>query len=367
MKIKQRRIYYLSAIFVLSGLIFFGLTYKFPLCMLFLTGTVFIGAGILMEGRLFDTELQFCDENSKEGAANSKKKAANIRLAMTMGCCLCIAAVAYHLVRFLAAMRLEVLWNTLRGYILLSAIRDICFMAMLVSLIFSIHRGRGIFAGSFLTGSYFFLRQASGSWMMLGLLQPKMDLVLNALRRELFLLLYCIGIVLYFYWKHFRDVKLTGYNVGSEGQEESRTAKGQWQEEQKGNGSTGLKISGVIYIVLAIIGLGVSSHMTNQSYDAWSWIGACAVLDNLFYLFAGLYAFCYAKRPEKAKKCMILGWILLVGAVLMLTGGCILVVQSAWMFVEIVGKMIILPALLRIVLAIIYLKGGRNLWKKRKS
>lgn len=369
MEIKPRRIYRLSAVFVLSGLIFFGLAYKFPLCMLFLTGTVFLSAGILMEGRLSDAATsQSYDENSIEGTANSKKRAAHIRLGMTMGCCLCIAAVACHLARFLAVTLLEGLWDSLSGYILLSAIRDLCFMAMMVSLIFSIHRGRGKFAGSFLAVSYFFLRQASGSWLLLGLtIQPEMNLVINALRRELFLLLYCIGLVLYFYQKRFRDTMSAGGDDRCEGQEEPSFAKGQWQGAQKVKGSTWLKISGVIYMVLAIIGLGVSSYMTNQSYDSWSWIGACAVLDNLFYLFAGLYAFCYAKRPEKAKNCVILGWILLAGAALMLAGGCILVVQSAWMFVEIVGKMVILPALMRIVLAVMYLKGGRNLWKKRKN
>jgi hypothetical protein len=64
---------------------------------------------------------------------------------------------------------------------------------------------------------------------------------------------------------------------------------------------------------------------------------------------------------------MLLGWILLAGAVIMFAGGCIVIVRSAWLLVERIGILVILPALFRSVLAGIYLKGGKELWKKRRK
>lgn len=120
-------------------------------------------------------------------------------------------------------------------------------------------------------------------------------------------------------------------------------------------------------MLLAIIGAGASSFIFVLHYldlrdgnlsiwlnEGLLFIAALSLFDYLFYLFAGLYGVCYAKKPEKAKNCIIWGWILLAGAVRMFFAGCVLVMNSAWLLVESVGKLVILPVLLRFALAVSY-------------
>ena len=92
-----------SAGFILAGMVFFGLTNSFPLCVLLFMGIGMISAVIFIGGPV-------PYQNIKE------QKAANLRLAMTAGCCLCIAAVSYNLVLSLRRMLIISRWRPAGNY-----------------------------------------------------------------------------------------------------------------------------------------------------------------------------------------------------------------------------------------------------------
>lgn len=377
-----------SAGFILAGMVFFGLTNSFPLCVLLFMGTGLISAVIFIEGSV-------PYQNMKE------QKAANLRLAMTAGCCLCIAAVSYHLVVSLRRM-IEGGMLSFAYFIMLEVGRELFHVGMLICVILSFHRGWCKFTGSFFAGAYLFLRGVSTPWYVLVWDLPvPMERKLLFFLREGCLFLYCVGMLLFFQ-RRFRRTSseeeafgaeaagiLSLEAVGDEGgmkPVESGYKKSVQQENCGYKGNTWLTVSSVIYMVLAIIGAGFSSFIFVAHYlDAYYldtgvgsitlyegqffslFIAACSLFDNLFYLYVGLYGSCYANRPEKARTCMLLGWILLAGAVIMFAGGCIVIVRSAWLLVARIGILVILPALFRSVLAGVYLKGGKELWKKRRK
>ena len=71
-------------------------------------------------------------------------------------------------------------------------------------------------------------------------------------------------------------------------------------------------------------------------------------MDNLFYLFVGLYAIFYGREIEKGKNFVILGWILLVMAIVMSIAGGFTTI------------LFVLSGLFRAAIAVVYLKGGRK-------
>lgn len=372
-----------SAGFILAGMVFFGLTNSFPLRVLLFMGIGLISAVIFIGGPV-------PYQNIKE------QKAANLRLAMTAGCCLCIAAVSYNLVLSLRRM-IEGSMLSYAYYIMLEAGRELFHVGILICVILSFHRGWCKFTGSFFAGGYFFLRGVSTPWYMLVWELPvPLERKLLFFLREGCLFLYCVGMLLFFQRKFYRtssEEEIFGAEAagtvsleeaGDEGSMKPKEFgyKSSVQQEDCGyKGNTWLTVSSVIYTVLAIMGAGFSSFIFAAHYlDTGAgnimlyegqlfslFIAACSLFDNLFYLYVGLYGSCYANRPEKGRTCMLLGWILLAGAVIMFAGGCIVIVRSAWLLVERIGILVILPALFRSVLAGIYLKGGKELWKKRRK
>ncbi len=321
MERERQWLYVLSGAFLLAGLVFFGVSVPFPLCMVIISGTALLSAGVFMKG-----------------------KTRGARLCIHIGICLCMGLMGYWLIRKLWLLAKMVLGLeglsfdlSLTARIVLPVGQEICYVGMCICLILLIHLGWCKFTGTFLAGSYLLLRLTSNYWYLWPLVQLGLSRAgLIFILRETCHFFYCVGMGLLFHCTWPREKK------AADGMAGNPRPKNQW--------NLWLAVSGILYTVLALIGIGASSLLlTNIWLDGTLiFLAACALMDNLFYLFVGLYALFYGREIEKGKNFVILGWILLVMAIVMSIAGSFTTI------------LFVLSGLFRAALAVVYLKGGRK-------